>query len=383
MAGVVSVTVDLERGEVVLGARSICLEPAGQPSRFRLTGGVIVRAVTFEERSRTVRDALAEPDPTDALVSAFRAMAIEGAADVVADAVVLALAGGAEQAPGFDECGVEAARLCGWDWATVNETRAIEVDRVLAAESSHANANGWMRFVFAEEDSGDLAQIRAYLTENLLHRGIARSRGPEHEEQPQQPPAEHHSRSEAGVPEFVPVPAKPAATTVRQRYRFIDAPRPAAPAWPVSRPSILVEPLPESVRPAKTPMTVPAANTSTARIRVTKLDPDPPAETQGIAARVIEPPMLSPGAKVSRDETVLTQRVAGPAAAPAVEPAHAGSPWPPGATEASFMTRSLSAPAARTPEPVAPTPVPPVHPDWLGEISRALAAECDLRGIDA
>src|SRR5262245_23728779 len=92
-----TVIVDLAQGEVRFGRRQIRIERTAHPHRFRLTDGRIVRTITFGERSRVLRDALAANDSGTALLDLLHGLALEeGAPDQVASAVLLALAGGGE-----------------------------------------------------------------------------------------------------------------------------------------------------------------------------------------------------------------------------------------------------------------------------------------------
>jgi hypothetical protein len=170
MSAAVTVVVDLEGGEVRFGGRHVKLECTAQPHRFRLVDGRIVRAISFGERSSALRDALAANDPTAALGDLLQGLALDGAPDEVANAVLLALAGGGEPAPGFDACAVEACRLRGWDWRTLNDSAAIHVDRCVQTRSD----GGWTRFAFVTpagaDDSSELAAAIQHMTEQLLER---------------------------------------------------------------------------------------------------------------------------------------------------------------------------------------------------------------------
>src|SRR5688572_10784016 len=111
------VTVDLSLGQVQLGPR-------------RVSVGFTPRTATFAERSLAVAEALAAEEPVSALIALLRCLAHGVAphgreADPEADAVALALAGGAEEAPGFAECAVLVASTRGWDWRTLIESPAI------------------------------------------------------------------------------------------------------------------------------------------------------------------------------------------------------------------------------------------------------------------
>jgi hypothetical protein len=411
MAGAVSVTVDFERGEVVLGSRCVCLEPVGQPYRFRLTGGVIVRAVTFEERSRAVRKALIAPDPAQALIDTLRALAMEGAADAVTDAVVLALAGGSEDAPGFDECAVAAARMHGWDWTTLNQAPAIEVDRVLANAPAPAQPGGWMRFVFAAADAGDLDQLLPEMAERLLERGIGRP----HERQAGEAVPWHASPAkdlavgaQSGTEDtprqalYSPTPVGPAidpariSASAKPRFPVLDKPLAEPPARPhASSPPLGVPPVavPEPLQAVRG-----AAAALRTRVLLNPLDTGPPPESGAprVSVRVIEPAPLSAPPALSAPH----QASGMDSPATTVAPPHARTsleyPAPVLARPSSAASRPTPAALAlETRAALAPLPQPQSHPahgsaepasqmpGWLAEIARALADECDLRGIDA
>ena len=161
------ISVDLDAGEIRLGARSVRLLAASAPHAFRLdnTDGPVVRALGFAERTL-----LLGSDPGDvARCIDDAALLVPGAgSDAVRAAVALALAGGAEETVSFAECAALAAHQEGWDWQRVREAPALVIDRL----SRHAQASSeaeWNRIVF-QASAPDLDALVTDMVENLLQR---------------------------------------------------------------------------------------------------------------------------------------------------------------------------------------------------------------------
>jgi hypothetical protein len=98
------ITVDLSTGVVVLGGTRVVLERDGD--HFVAPGGLRARVLTFEERSGVIAGALMDREPKRALLSRLRNLAGNGndTEEALANALLLALAGGGENAPAFHEC---------------------------------------------------------------------------------------------------------------------------------------------------------------------------------------------------------------------------------------------------------------------------------------
>lgn len=178
MTAAAAVSVDLKRGVVTLGATQVALAPADRLGWFRLPGGSLARMIGFIERTALVADALASEDPQGAVTERLREAALTGAHDPITDAVLLALAGGAEEAPSFAECLETVCRLHALDWQSAQGMLAVEVDQMAAGAGNERAAPGegkdWIRFEFAPKPEAiDLAAICAEMTARLLARGLS------------------------------------------------------------------------------------------------------------------------------------------------------------------------------------------------------------------
>ena len=217
-----AVAVDLEGGVITLGATWIALRSDGD--HFRLPNSARVRAITFGERSAAIALALAEPDSEDSLLPGLRSLALDGSPDPQADAAVLALAGGGEQAPSFAECARQACKKTGLDWKAVEDMPAVAVDRVAAPHQTTANDDGWVRIAFEPraDDAQDLAGIAREMIERLLARGVIAVSGKrQHYRKEPRPGREHRI-----VPRSMRASAQPRPLTARGRMSACPSSRP-------------------------------------------------------------------------------------------------------------------------------------------------------------
>ena len=432
MAGLSTITVDLARGEVMLGGRSVRLAAerddaggfAGRPLvRFRLDDGAVVRLIGFGERSRMVRDALADASPSPALVTLLRAAGHEGPCTTLSDAVLLAIAGGAEAAPEFDRCAVEASRQQGWSWLSVHDTPAIVVDRAVAAPSGPEPSGGWNRFIFPAAGTQELEALLQEMVASLLTRGtpvvdrpspigeadagLAAVQEPAATPRRQSAPAVgRHLRAagrhlESAVAE-TPAPAvdvandTPLAGAALAQRRVS---RPAASERQVvmsrvrldlvssppghTRPDVSSRGV--SIRPAVPPASAPA--TATSQFAASPWGSQvaaapsswPPGAAAVRASRPLDRTAALTATSAQRTTVPLPDMALGtrPAAT-----ALARAEAPPPAAAAAFaapLARALSVdPATRAAAAMATAPAI----DLIGELAHALAAECDLRGLD-
>jgi len=432
-------SVDLARNLVSLGATRVLLEPGPRPGLFRLPDGGAVRAVTFRERSAAVTEALADHDPRAALIGGLRRIGLEGNATPVADAVLLALAGGAVEAPSFAECLEAVCRSRGLDWQSAQDVGALAVDRLIAhgldgAAAGSAAARepmsrgrddrretGWMRFEFAPAAAPDrpvefapyapqdlpveftpyaaqdlpvdsmpaapqdLLDICANMTARLLSRGVSPSealsatrRAPQLPKVRLRPvpvasmaPLTANSRQIAWTahnPDGAPAGLlrEGGGAAVESPARGDDAEVDAA-AGTAGNPRELAAVIEKRAGTA-------AAHPSSIRAFTARAM---------LAASVRETPRANPEWRVARDGMAHSAGIS--EWAPLEASATARSSW--ALPEASLAV--LSSP--RTHEATASPPaLPDARPsdigeprDWLGEIARALADECDLRGLGA
>jgi hypothetical protein len=371
------IEVDLARSEVVLGTVRVVLEPAG--SAFRLPGGATVRLTTFGERSWAAREALAGAD----LVETLRTFAMQGDPGALGDAVMLALSGGGEEAPSFEICAVEAARIHGWSWKALNEAAAIEVDRAVAVPRE----DGWKRFVFGTEEIDELARE---MIERLLERAVGESEYGAPSERPKQ-------RRHAAWPNQVTLKndITRSLVPVFQTARFdTDAavndlgrafsrservqPSGALPAANIKKAATdrgLAANLPTPRLTNRAPTTS-VAQALSLKIRSQQLEPS--AARPDPVQPELKPKPAGTRTSVSRKNgrALGEWRSESPNRSEALRPI---SETPDSRPIAHAEHRNSTAAVTLVSNREAPT----LPTDWLEEIARRLAAECDLRGLDA
>jgi hypothetical protein len=420
MAGLSTITVDLAGGEVVLGDRRVVLTavpdaPSGaatrSTARFQLDDGAVVRLIGFGERSRLVRDALADDNPPRALLTLLRAAAHQGPGGSLADAVLLAIAGGAEQAPEFDRCAVEASRLQAWSWLSVHDAPAIVVDRVVSNPREPEPSGGWTRFVFPGGGTRELEALVDEMVASLLTRGAPiGSEAAEHLE-------------DAPLREAAPMPVDSRSAVARSSRR---ARMPLSHRTATDDVAGATSATDAGSDPAIGSSTASAGDRPASAIRGSRRTPSPRERrttapgTASVAAPVpsrrLWPPATGPAPMPRRAPTPFPVRsiagsrpgehgpvsrslpvragVDGPPASEAAVPAlvlpGAATPITSDARSASATSRPIPGGAGedlmahqRAPLGAARATATLYSADLLDEIAHALAVECDLRGIDA
>jgi hypothetical protein len=394
-----AVAVDLEGGVITLGATQITLSSDGD--HFRLPNGVRVRAITFGERSAAIARALAECNSEDNLLAGLRSLGLDGSADPQSDAALLALAGGGEHAPSFMECARRACKKTALDWKAVEDIPAVAVDRVAAPNQTTQNDDGWIRIAFEPEtdDPQDLAGISREMIERLLARGVERNL-----EEALTPPQRTTTKPEASdrAPKQV----------LRARIRKGAASdTDAAVPRPLTKDSAAAEPIyfQELPTPSKRPYRAwsPALSPidPSSRASDSQASPSKASEPQPMRAAARMQPSRSPEAPHSAPAPMTWPSPGAPGSlrtgsaattlAPITPATKSLAPTHPShVIETAEWSRPQAAlgPLTSWPDPISeptqhssPSPLPNASPaiDWLSEIAQALAAECDLRGIDA
>lgn len=169
------VVFDAAAGVARVGSTVVPVTDAGADGSLRVGGaaGPVLRPLAFGERTRVVSRARAAPDPRESVCAGVRGAAtvVPGEGDpVLLDVIALALCGADEPAPPFADAALLVARAAGWDPSQLLEAPAAEVDRLARQLGGAPSASGWTRFVFADDDGGELEEIRAELAEALLER---------------------------------------------------------------------------------------------------------------------------------------------------------------------------------------------------------------------
>jgi hypothetical protein len=374
------IEVDLARSEVVLGTVRVLLQPAG--SAFRLPGGATVRLSTFGERSWSAREALAGAD----LVETLRSFAMQGEPDALGDAVMLALAGGGEEAPSFEICAVEAARIHGWSWKALNEAPAIEVDRAVAVSQE----DGWKRFVFGTEEIDELVKE---MVERLLERAVGGSEQRAPSERSEQ--RRHAAWPNQVTPEYdairLRVPDSQAgefdtdaavvhvgqAFSLRTRSQRVQ---PSA-ARPVAKSKQAATDVRVASHVATPPLTNEAAATPVGQALSLR------TRSQRVQPSAARPAPVQPELKLTPASTwIAVSHTDGRSSGEWRSERPPQPEGPPDTSETTYLRPVAHAQHRQSSAAVTPacklefaTPAT----DWLEEIARRLAAECDLRGLDA
>ena len=412
------ISVDLDAGEIRLGGRRVRLHPASQPDAFFLghPRGPVARLLGFEERTMLLLDA--EPGEIGQRIAEAALVSPGEMPERLRVAVSMALAGGAEDAPSFNECALFALRQEGWDWRHIQESPALVVDRLIGRKPTAAKEDGWNRIVFAEP-TPDLEELVSGMVENLQARLAESSSGVVEEALPE-PPRDASSRRPAFSARLMPtVGATGAASAapLSARVAKIDQ-LPSGKAVQGGAATVAARTIDERGTAASS-----SAGESVERSRSSGAASAPSSWPAPEATSVPAAPaeLLATGAAVEMARRV-ERRTGGPAAfrvvptraSPTFESLPAREDWPeaaplvaspwsgprpiqslvepmPGKTGERILSPAMEGTSPAVPEIVerapalsgAPAPAPqPSFQDWLEELALELEAECDLRGID-
>lgn len=408
------VDVDLVRGRVVVGTASWRLQAVGAAC-YRLDDGRTLRLPGFAERTQAVAAAARSTDAPAELRRALRALVLGAAGTAGADdALALAVSGGALEAPGFSRCG----GLVGPGEPAIEHSDALAVDLAVIARQPPQPA-AWHRLQIAPPSVDELVDE---MLQRLLARGdaaadaLAMALAVEDVVLPAETPPSW-PRGSGVPPRLPPVVPPPARASTTNGTQVEGALRRAWPAAAGSRPVVTAA---DTGPPAGTPaawpshavVAVPAP--SSTRSAAAAAAPSAGAATTHGPARVQQPPAASWNAQPRSPEG---RRLPSPAAVPASAalprlpstqaramqagaapeaagatartpaPAIASAPWrtalaTPTAGRAA-QASGLRAPGlhATAPRP-AMDPAPAALPTCsLHSLARALADECDLRGL--
>ncbi|CAN7748718.1 hypothetical protein LJR175_006668 [Variovorax sp. LjRoot175] len=361
-----------------------------------------MRLPAFEERNRGVAAALGSPSPAASLMEALRGlMLVSGASTssmspVAMDALLLALAGGALEAPPFRDCKPSEA---GDECAIAIDLAAMERDGVASP------AGGWQRLVFAPPD---LQALIDEMLERLLGRGAVAEAMADEVDSADEPVS-------LPAPSMAPVFARRETAAASSEAVHWPDPNKAQDPGSAAMPRAMHASLPHHVAPSAAALRIASTPLGAARAprtvkpadsRVDAEQPqrpeaprDPataeahPFRLQGHATKTGAITRAASTANPLRARWQLHRTPSTPSAAPA--------PATPIARESEAPTRAFThhgerATQAASPTPAwsdqaeqpaksaiaqAHTPAPLAHPDPLAEIARAMASECDLRGL--
>lgn len=362
----------------------------------RLTSGAwcaprparVYRPVTFAERGRAVAEAVAEDDPVTAVLQGLSRRSIlnpAGEEPELLAALAVALAGGSDETLSFDEAARQACERHGWSWDRVLETPAWLVDRAASELSADAPDDGWSTFIFESSEIADVPALARQMAKNLLRRSIDCA--------PDRAAAESSRRSKA---------ADAQARVRARRMRDESAVTSAANAIPaMASAGSEANSLPASAGPPPGEPASPVVGVSHQLDRSTSESPDEPAAAPPSVRSPVTSDETTRGSAGTnaREEPIAfaeTSATAGPLTAVAA-PAFAPKIQPPDgvwtglpeiATLAALPPAAGAWPRMRKSRlPAGPADARArqdggVTTAWLDDVADALAAECDLRGLD-
>lgn len=403
------ISVDLDAGEVRLGGRRVRLHPAPQPDAFFLghPRGPVTRLLGFEERTMLLLDA--EPGEIGRRIAEAALVSPGEMPERLRVAVSLALAGGAEDAPAFNECALFALRQEGWDWQRLREAPALVVDRLVSRKPSTAKEDGWNRIVFAEP-TPDLEELVSGMVESLEAR-LAESSSVAGEDVLSEPPRDASSRRPAFSARLMPTVDAAGATSaapLSARVTKIDQ-EPHGKPVPGDAATVAARTIDEhgtaassrsrdgeSVERGRSPSSAsapspwpaiaePSVPAESAEFPATGKSAETARRASGRAAFRVVPTRSSPtfeSLPAREDWPEVGPLVASPLAGS--QPIQSLAESMPGQTSVRLPSPAVSEIVERAPAlSVAPAPAPqPSFQDWLEELALELEAECDLRGID-
>jgi len=162
-----------ESGEAMIGSQRVQFVPAGDDGSVRVVGrsGSVIRPLRFGERTRLLIDALRADDPPGFCADLLVHAATHSPADALSPderALALVLAGGDIAAPPLSRTVAAVSAATGWPEDTINEKKAIEIDRM--AYDLTSQDPGWKRIVFPRQGADDVEMIILELASLLLNR---------------------------------------------------------------------------------------------------------------------------------------------------------------------------------------------------------------------
>ncbi len=419
------VTVDLATGVITLGPAQLRLERHGQ--KYIAPGGLLVRALTFGERSSVVAGALMDPEPNRALLAKLRQFSnvLPDNESEIADALVLALAGGGEMAPPFAECARTACRNANLDWHSVYQSAAVLVDQLAVSTGSPRPDDGWTRFEFREApEPPTLEECCRQMLEKLLERGAPQAAEQEQEvaRRPGFSPPQAALQDAQEDSPVGPANSIGAGVSSQREAAWPSATQPLRARAMMPRAVGLLPAAPHAVPKVSSPVRSARRQIShgpdfdeASPSVLNKIDAGQAAE-QGEEPRTVEPvdgwqgepianskphptvwDVIPPGGQVTGPARASGQAVSA-ATSRTVAPVMARTPARPHRLR-ELTTRSAealqTATIERLSDSLSPTGVPSLtlsedasragflQRDWIQEIAVALADECDLRGLDA
>jgi hypothetical protein len=383
------VAVNLEKCLVDFGETEVVLRREGEI--FVTPDGLRLHPVTFAQRSDAVAAALTDLDQPQRLLTELRRIAITGESNQLADALMLALAGGGEDSGAFSECARAACRFGSLNWNAVQQMPALLVDQLVAKVREDAE-DGWTRFEFQPPTAeAGIDEHCCQMVDRLLARGM-----------PVEPPMKV-----AGAT----APAAPLRARTRSSQTVWDEVEPASRASSPgqSLTSGVEEPAAKSI--LETQVAAPSKGVSNQMVATAAVPPVPNESTLEGATSAFDASEAntaqdwtgeaSPTRIGSSGQVGSASGSVIPPASASVRPARvffnrqASTVLERASNDKSIEHASVAVPATTGLEPFALATAAEVAPtktgtavrtmprgDWLYELAIALAEECDLRGLD-
>lgn len=170
--------IDPGLGRAVLGGVEVAVAAVGGRGEVRVGGedGPLLRPLLFGERSRVAAAALGSAVPESSLAAAVleQATVEAGPGDrAVLEAIALALAGAAVEAPGFRECVALLAGDADLPPEELDGLEAAAVDRLASELAGGSEPDGWRRLVLAPPQVEDVEELVRELAAVLLRRAVS------------------------------------------------------------------------------------------------------------------------------------------------------------------------------------------------------------------
>ncbi|MBK8033220.1 MAG: hypothetical protein IPK17_27765 [Chloroflexi bacterium] len=173
-----STSVAFEPGSVLIAGSRYAIRDVGTRGEIQLGGedGLVLRPLTYGERSRIIGRLAGAPNTVDAVGAAMlRAATVQsGAGDrSLAEILALVLAGANAEAPPYATTLLTVASAAGWSLRDIDEADAEIIDQLAMQLGAAVDDpdDGWSRIVLVDDARAtSLDEVRRELAERLITR---------------------------------------------------------------------------------------------------------------------------------------------------------------------------------------------------------------------
>ncbi len=220
-----STSVAFEPGSVLIAGSRYAIRDVGTRGEIQLGGedGLVLRPLTYGERSRIIGRLAGAPNTVDAVGAAvLRAATVQsGAGDrSLAEILALVLAGANAEAPPYATTLLTVASAAGWSLRDIDEADAEIIDQLAMQLGAAVDDpdDGWSRIVLVDDARAtSLDEVRRELAERLITRAgvVANVTAPE-------PDAQATAAAVLSPTNTAPAPTTYAAEATEQTVRPAD-----------------------------------------------------------------------------------------------------------------------------------------------------------------